>query len=1232
MASTLLAQQQRENLSKNCGYRAHSSFSAVPSLVLPLQPSILDDDVDNNINLDENSSSNQRRCLPSTQCSAQQSTASSSGGDSTSNLAAHTTQTSDKYQQNIPTQWHRVQQRKRTSQRRGRKEHTSLRTKQRQSVLTANYFEQLDTDKLISANCGLSSSHIKEDLQAEYFIDDDVELMPHDITSVESSKRSSSLTMPVTRGKTTLAAAASGGKPEPTLAVKKKDKNSVAMNMKISSNFTKGKGKETAEDIKKNTATKAAAARKKREELAAMKTAKEVKDREERMAKEAKAQAKMAAKAKKQAEAASKKAQLAEAAQARAKAAQAEAERMQLALKESKQKQQEMQKELEAAMDDSFASSSASEGESISSEEEGSIESVTNKVKATVDLVSPDAMESEEKEKPWDWSEMAKAAADAKEDAPRDVAKLKDGRHHAKIGSGHRKDISLTMSPVKKEGSNKRMQLQQTPDRGGGDDESMGGDDTMEGRKLFSEEDEGQQHSAASKPETTVEKWLRKKKEESVKNFGENISPLRTDNLEFLPGAKGAPSTREAEEEVSLLFGADGNGSSRTGGNAIKPPAISFKEAVNNEVTPAAPSDRSKGFSIGTASTLTSNSSSLRNSSYKGVAHRTVPPIDGKSPLTPLFTQPGAPPQRGYVQVGFPKAKDTDIQDVLAAHVAALLELLQSVCPSLVALCQTDGLRLPPLESHEIEKGFPTKSGVLLQYFHVPAKKMWQLSAPPREPEEGKEQKPDMAIGTMLFEAPTDIQMLLASQMLEIRSLKMDVRWKNIQERESDLLADIFAVPPWFCPIGVQAVLELGMERTERKIAKSNTPAFDFVGEPFPSMNVFFRAQRDSKLPSAEYKELTMNNIPGFKDHGCRVLAIEMAPTAWLRCKPILDYMHDKGTLQKILGRRAYKSDASMGRLTIAKTIDQQRNKRAHLEYCEKLTYIELKDIVTADKLVEAIRLDGKQASPKFVSLRSEFMDLKCPTGGFDMIEAIIPCKRGPSAGMFEVSMRRNNSERNDILKNMATNPAAWWHQWWTKKYSTSTVEKLMDSFDLDARSLAGLSTFDFATMKVTSEFAARMNFADEMSQAFALEELPDNAVGTEKVDIATAAREELMEKAMEQDTLSFGSKDGAASRRSNFSQSTGNSTNRSTNTERFRAEHKNRALENVELRKKCAEMQQKQAEVEARERELQARIDALEKASMHCDGAPPDSGSSAAGLTLQSQNTDDGRRAAEQG
>ena len=89
---------------------------------------------------------------------------------------------------------------------------------------------------------------------------------------------------------------------------------------------------------------------------------------------------------------------------------------------------------------------------------------------------------------------------------------------------------------------------------------------------------------------------------------------------------------------------------------------------------------------------------------------------------------------------------------------------------------------------------------------------------------------------------------------------------------------------------------------------------FKFVDKPMPDTSIFHRNLRGGRLPLEQYKVLRMNNIEGFKEHGCNALTIEMSPVALLRLGPIIEHMHTHGNLKKVLGKRAHATQLQQGK------------------------------------------------------------------------------------------------------------------------------------------------------------------------------------------------------------------------------------------------------------------------------------------------------------------------------
>ena len=126
-------------------------------------------------------------------------------------------------------------------------------------------------------------------------------------------------------------------------------------------------------------------------------------------------------------------------------------------------------------------------------------------------------------------------------------------------------------------------------------------------------------------------------------------------------------------------------------------------------------------------------------------------------------------------------------------------------------------------------------------------------------------------------------------------------------------------------------------------------------------------------------------------------------------------------------------------------------------------------------------------------------------------------------------------------MKNMATDPAAWFWQYCTQTFTLNTVRSLMDSFALEPCMLASNSEFDLEPLLVTSEFGEEDDFSAAIEKVLALDEPSEDKMPQVELDIAVDARKQLISTFKENDNLDF-DKDRDVSRRTGFGGSVGNS------------------------------------------------------------------------------------------
>ncbi len=90
------------------------------------------------------------------------------------------------------------------------------------------------------------------------------------------------------------------------------------------------------------------------------------------------------------------------------------------------------------------------------------------------------------------------------------------------------------------------------------------------------------------------------------------------------------------------------------------------------------------------------------------------------------------------------------------------------------------------------------------------------------------------------------------------------------------------------------------------------------------------------------------------------------------------------------------------------------------------------------------------------------------------LFDAIIPILSGPKQGSTDITYRTDNADAAALIRKMRRSVAGWWYGYWTKvkKYRVEMVQKLMESFDVDAALLTRFAEFDRTTLIVTTPFA----------------------------------------------------------------------------------------------------------------------------------------------------------------
>ncbi len=175
---------------------------------------------------------------------------------------------------------------------------------------------------------------------------------------------------------------------------------------------------------------------------------------------------------------------------------------------------------------------------------------------------------------------------------------------------------------------------------------------------------------------------------------------------------------------------------------------------------------------------------------------------------------------------------------------------------------------------------------------------------------------------------------------------------------------------------------------------------------------------------------------------------------------------------------------------------------------------------------------------------------------------------------------------------------AWWWHLFQACGYNKRTAHSVLDYFEMDAAYVADESTFDRETGTVTTQFANMDNFLDCMENELGSEDEDDASVdcsvgGTPKsctsIEISEDAKASLASALSNPDMdLAANSHASAKSCCTNFSSSTGNSTNHFITTKKFAMNHKARAIELAQEKKRASQLEHKN-------RKMAQKLQALE-------------------------------------
>ena len=393
-----------------------------------------------------------------------------------------------------------------------------------------------------------------------------------------------------------------------------------------------------------------------------------------------------------------------------------------------------------------------------------------------------------------------------------------------------------------------------------------------------------------------------------------------------------------------------------------------------------------------------------------------------------------------------------------------------------------------------------------------------------------------------MVSAGGNIKHMIERMLLDLEGMGISIWWEDVQMKDTVNAIMIPGVVHGFCVEGATQNLYHGLKECEKKLCLKGKQKLDYLDKPLPKMKVTWKDAKKMKGGSELAKKYSLNKIPEFRENGCKILTIEASPLDYGRMGVVWAYFYDSGWCHRTLGSKTKVLLIPTGQVEQGHITTLQRYKTLHVKISAKMEFLNMPDVTNLFKTVEVRMADGLKPHRKFTCLQQEYFDLMTPSGT-RVIDAIIPRLRGMSAGSADVTMRIRDAEAVEIARNIAYCPAAWWWGLWTLKgYALGMIQALMESFDMDAALLAGHSTFNTENWTVETVFGRDDDFLEREEALLSSDEEDENNV---QMEIDGDAREQLVStlRDRDEDLKSINSRGSAASRATNFSSSTRNSS-----------------------------------------------------------------------------------------
>jgi hypothetical protein len=361
-------------------------------------------------------------------------------------------------------------------------------------------------------------------------------------------------------------------------------------------------------------------------------------------------------------------------------------------------------------------------------------------------------------------------------------------------------------------------------------------------------------------------------------------------------------------------------------------------------------------------------------------------------------------------------------------------------------------------------------------------------------------------------------------------------------------------------------------------------------------MKVSWRQSKQGKGRTKEERALSLNLLgTTYQQNGCPVCTVEVAEGSWKRLGPLWEIFHT-GLSRRALGRKCLMVVMYDGKETNNDRVTMQRLRRVNVIYMDSLAHLVIPNVACVHKRVEVQMEDNSTPRHKFTDLSREFMFLSRTNEEgkvIPMFDVIMPYVNGMLTGSAVVTYRHDNIEAAILIKKIQQSVASWWYGYWTYvvKYKQGMIKKLMESFDIDAARLATYSQFDVETLTVIADIPDVDGRLDDLEAELGIDQWTADFEKGDGTTISFTGHKEAVSKTLRDrpDDI-FDADHSGPSRRTDFTHSTGNSTNNSDASIR---NHKRRekALKAIDLVDKNYALEAKVYEAEKQYAASQAQI-----------------------------------------